>query len=152
MKRTLLLAAMISILAVSSANALTLQVQKKNGKGDVVLKFSMSQQDYSAAIGMMGGHRQMNDMSIPGMNSVNVAVPRTKAEYDRMRTNAVNQAKSSDKQWCVTCTTGGSQFTVTARHAVGAALIGTKQCDAKVKNQDVSVADQPGACALVGNP
>jgi hypothetical protein len=150
-KRTLLLAATIWVLGAGVAHALVLQVGKPDAQGDVTLRVGMSNEDYKAAMGMMGGTNQVVDSDIPGMNDMNLVVPMTAKRFDEMRARAVNES-ATGTPWCVICSGGDgkTKFTVNALHAFGAAMIATKQCQEKTQSQDLQIPGS-GSCALDGN-
>jgi hypothetical protein len=138
---------MVWILGAGVAHALILKVKPDGDKGNVILRLGMSNEDYKAAAGLMGGPNPVVDSDIPGMNDINLAVPVSAAQYDRMRANAEKEISTAGKTWCVTCDSGKAQFNVKAEHAFNAALVGTKQCMEKSKSQDLSV-DGPGTCSF----
>jgi len=149
-KRTLLLAATMWILGAGVADALMLKVKPDGDGGNVILRLGMSNEDYKAVLGLMGGVNQVTDSDIPGMNDINVALPVTAKRYDEIRTNAENKQKLAGKTWCVQCSGGNANFTVKAENAFSAAMVGTKKCLEKTKSQDLQVPGQ-GSCAQDGN-
>jgi len=149
-KRTLLLAATIVVLSAAVSHALVLKV-KDEGSGNVELRVGMSNEDYKAAMGMMGGSNQVVDSDIPGMNDMNFVIPLTAKRYAEMQAQAVTDSPTGTP-WCVKCSgdNGKTQFTTKAKHAFGAALIATKQCQEKTKSPNLEIPGS-GSCALDGN-
>jgi hypothetical protein len=149
-KRTLLLAATIWFVSAGVSHALVLKVRDE-GSGNVELRVAMSNEDYKAAMGMMGGANQVVDSDIPGMNDMNFVIPLTAKRYGEMQARAAGDA-ATGTPWCVKCSGGDgkTQFEVKAIHAFGAAMIGTKQCLDKTKSPDLTIPGS-GSCALDGN-
>lgn len=150
MKRTLVLATTILLLSAGISHALVLKV-KDEGNGNVELRLGMSNEDYQAAMGMMGGTNQVVDSDIPGMNDMNLVVPVTAARYAELQSIAQKDS-ATGTPWCVKCSgdAGKTQFTVKALHAFGAAMIGVKQCQDKTKSPNLEIPGS-GSCALDGN-